>query len=212
MVRWVGYIVVIVATVSWLYTNQQVTTPKRSNVMERMTPKQINLPAEDVTNTIRDAISAVTQKTPNFGPVDKVDPALIVLDPTILEDKEHFATLFVSAIFLGSPQKYTIINGAVYREKDELPDGRVVKEIDADGVSVGLDGSSERVNWIPPYRVELKKPAATAGVSVLGVPGATDEATLTETEQTPAVDLNNLPPDLTPDQALQILQQVGKQQ
>ncbi len=213
LVRWIAYIVVVAATASWLYTNQQVVTPQASNVLERLTPKQVALPAEDVTTTIREAIDAVTQKTPNYGVVEKADAKLIVLDPAVLEDKAQYASLYVSALFLGPPNKYAILNGAVYEEGATLPDGRVVKTIDGDGVTVSLEGGTERVNWIPPYRVELHKPAAVAGAR--RTDGAETQAgatTTPDTEQTPAVDLNNLPPDLSPDQALQILQQVGQQQ
>lgn len=213
LVRWSAYVIVIAATAAWLYTNQQVVTPRTSNVLQRLTPKQVTLPAEDVTKTIRAAIDAVTQKTPNYGTVDKADPRLIVLDPQVLDEKKQYASVFVSALFLGPPKKYAILNGSVYEEGAVLPDGRVIKSIDIDGVVLDLEGGTQRVDWIPPYRVELKKPAPKEKSTGAGetTPTLDEAATTPGTEQTPAVDLNNLPPDLTPDQALQILQQVGQQ-
>lgn len=212
LVRWSAYAVVIVATAAWLNTHQQVVKPRASKVLERLTPKQVNLPAEDVTKTIRAAIDAVTQKTPNYGAVEKADPKLIVLDPQVLDDKKQYASLFVSALFLGPPKKYAIVNGGVYEEGAELPDGRVIKSIDVDGITLDLEGGTQRVDWIPPYRVELKRPAGKKAASSDAEAGQGDTTALPGTEQAPAVDLNNLPPDLTPDQALQILQQVGQQQ
>lgn len=212
LVRWIAYVVVLVATASWLYANQRIDVPRPSGIEERLAPKQVDLPPEEVTATIREAIGALTQKIPNYGAVEKVDPSLVVIDPEALDEgKQQFAALSLSALFLGPPAKYAILNGVVYREGAALPDGRVLQAIDADGVTLARGEETERVSWLPPYRVELKKAAVQAGERPSGEAEA-GAAPETQAEQAPAANLENLPPDLTPDQALQILQQVGQKQ
>lgn len=212
LVRWIAYVVVIVATASWLYSNQRIDVPRSSGIEERLAPKQVSLPPEEVTATIREAIGALTQTIPNYGAVEKVDPSLVVIDPEALDEgRQQLAALSLSALFLGPPAKYAILNGVVYREGAALPDGRVLQAIDSDGVTLTRGEETERVSWLPPYRVELKRVTAQAGERRSGeaeagaAPGA-------QAGQAPAANLENLPPDLTPDQALQILQQVGQKQ
>jgi len=210
LVRWIAYVVVIVATASWLYANQRIDVPRPSGVEERLAPKQVALPPEEVTATIREAIGALTQKIPNYGAVEQVDPSLVVIDPEALdESKQRYVALSLSALFLGPPAKYAILNGVIYREGAALPDGRVLQGIDADGVTLAKGEETERVSWLSPYRVELKKATAQPGERRSD---ATEAAPAAQTEQAPAANLDNLPSDLTPDQALQILQQVGQKQ
>ncbi|MCK9239837.1 hypothetical protein [Desulfocurvus sp.] len=212
LVRWIAYAVVVVVTAAWLYANQRIDVPQQSGIAERLAPKEVALPPDEVAQTIREAVGALTKKIPNYGAVEKVDPTLVVLDPEVLDDSERYAALSLSALFLGPPAKYAILNGVVYREGAELPDGRVLQGIDADGVTLGKGGETERIEWMPTYRVELKKVAGEPGVRRSAEAEAGTEGEAAPAAQGPAVDLDNLPPDLTPDQALQVLQQMGQQQ
>lgn len=210
LVRWIGYAVVVIATAAWIYMDEPVAPKPASNVLERLAPKTVDLPSDEVTEIIRSAIDINSKKVATFGEVEKVEPSLIVLDEAILEETgaEGFAQLAVSTIFLGPPDKYAVLGGRVYKEGDVLPDGRTVQSIDADGVDVALGTTMDRLAWRPPFRVELKsvmmktkpreKDEDEAGVGEAGAgAGAGDEQAL--------------PADLSPDQALQILQQVGSQ-
>jgi hypothetical protein len=99
-----------------------------------------------------------------------------VLDPA----KQQYAALFLSALFLGPPDKYAILNGTVYREGAELPRRRVIKAIDADGVTLSRGADTDRISWLPAYRVELKKAAAQGGQR-----RAEEAAASPETQPTP---------------------------
>lgn len=207
LIRWVGYVVVIIATAAWIYMDEPQAPMAKSNVLQKLAPATVDLPSDEVTEVIRSAVDITSKKVSTFGEVAKVDPSLIVLDTAALEDKEAgFARLSVSTIFLGPPDKYAVLGGRVYKEGDVLPDGRTVKSIDPDGVDVALGNTVDRMPWLPPFRVELKsvmqktKPRTKDERTAEGGPAA---------EGGDAANLQNLPSDLSPDQALEILQKVG---
>ena len=208
LIRWVGYVVVIIATAAWIYMDEPQAPMAKSNVLQKLAPAAVDLPSDEVTEVIRSAVDITSKKVSTFGEVVKVDPSLIVLDTDALkEDDVRFARLSVSTIFMGPPDKYAVLGGRVYKEGDLLPDGRTVKSIDPDGVDVALGNTVDRMPWVPPFRVELKsvmqttRPREKQGLAEDGTAAAPGEAA--------AADLQNLPADLSPDQALEILQKVG---
>ena len=207
LIRWVGYVVVIIATAAWIYMDEPQAPMAKSNVLQKLAPATVDLPSDEVTEVIRSAVDITSKKVSTFGEVAKVDPSLIVLDTAALDEKDvRYARLTVSTIFLGPPDKYAVLGGKAYKEGDVLPDGRTVQSIDADGVDVALGKTVDRMPWMPPFRVELKS------VMQKTKPRATDDqaaADNTATEGGEAADLQNLPADLSPDQALEILQKVG---
>lgn len=208
LIRWIGYVVVVIATAGWIYMDEPQAPVASSDVIKRLAPKSVELPSEEVTEVIRSAVDVSSKKVSTFGEVEKVNPSLIVLDEAALEEDAGFAQLSVSTIFLGPPDKYAVLGGRVFREGDVLPDGRIVKSIDPDGVDVAMGDTVDRMPWVPPFRVELKS------VMQKTKPRQEDEAAAEEgvaAEGAAPVDLQNLPADLSPDEALEILQKVGNQ-
>ena len=210
LIRWIGYVVVVIATTAWIYMDEPQAPMVKSNVLQRLAPKAVDLPTDEVTDTIRDAIDITARKVSTFGEVAKVDPSLIVLDQAALEEDAGFAKLAVSTIFLGPPDKFAVLGGKVYKEGDVLPDGRLVQSIDAEGVTLALGKTLDRMAWMHPFRVELT--SVMQGTKPRGgAQDADDTGTDAEEAATQGTDLTNLPPDLSPDQALEILQRVGNQ-
>ena len=206
LIRWVGYVVVVIATAAWIYMDEPQAPMAKSNVLQKLAPAAVDLPSDEVTEVIRSAVDITSKKVSTFGEVAKVDPSLIVLDTAALEEKDvRFARLSVSTIFMGPPDKYAVLGGRVYKEGDVLPDGRTVQSIDPDGVDVALGNTVDRMPWVPPFRVELKS------VMQKTRPRATGEevADGSTAEGGDGANLQNLPSDLSPDQALEILQKVG---
>ncbi|WP_461210029.1 hypothetical protein [Desulfocurvus sp. DL9XJH121] len=207
LIRWIGYAVVIVATAAWIYMDEPQAPVRKADVMQRLAPKIVDLPSDEVTEAIRSAVDVTKRKVATFGEVEKVDPALIVLDQEALKDEPGRVMLSVSTIFLGPPDKYAVLGGRIYKEGDQVPDGRTVQGIDADGVTLAMGDTVDRMPWVPPFRVEI--------TSVMQDTRPRDDgkeqgaASGAEGEQAQGADLQNLPPDLSPDQALEILQKVG---
>jgi hypothetical protein len=55
--------------------------------------------------------------------VEKVAPSLVALTPRSWTRPSSSTPLVPERMFLGPPDKYAILNGTVYREGAELPDG-----------------------------------------------------------------------------------------
>lgn len=211
LIRWIGYGLVVIATAGWIYLDEPRMPRKSVNVMQRLAPKQVELPSEDVTKALRTAIDVATHKEATYGRVESVDPKLIVLDAAALEEERK--AYRITTIFLGPPDKYAILGGVVYKEGDVLPDGRMVSGIDADGVDLSLGKVTDRLNWIRPYRVELQKvePKPKASAEEETSEGIVAEEAAVAADQDTGGE-QALPSELSPDQALQILQQIGSQQ
>lgn len=210
LIRWIGYIVVVIATAGWIYMDEPPKPMAKSDVLKRLAPKAVDLPSDEVTDIIRSVIDVRHKKVSTFGEVEKVDPSLIVLNKADLEEEAGYIPLAVSTIFMGPPDKFAVLGGRVYRQGDMLPDGRTVQGIDPEGVTLALGKTVDRLAWAHPFRVELKsvmnltKPRQKGGAEG----GAAEGAVPAEAGQQ-AGDLQNLPSDLSPDQALEILQKVG---
>lgn len=207
LVRWIGYAVVILATAGWIYMDEPQMPRAKSNVLKDLAPKKIELPPDQVTEAIRAAIQVSEKKVATFGDVEKVEPSLIVLDVESIEQKQK--VLNVSTIFLGPPDKYAVLGGKIYKQGDVLPDGRSVLSIDAEGVNLALGDTINRLPWVHPFRVELTGGPKTREREA--AQGEAEDGAEGEAQDQQDVDLQNLPPDLSPDQALDILQQIGQQ-
>ncbi|BBD08707.1 hypothetical protein [Desulfovibrio ferrophilus] len=207
LIRWIGYVLVIVVTAGWIYMDEPQRPRVKSDILKRLAPKTLNVPSNEVTDAIQAAILVSKKKVATFGSVEKIDPTLIVLDAASLDAKRD--SLNVTTIFLGPPDKFAVLGGKIYKLGDVLPDGRMVKGIDAEGVNLALGDTVDRMPWIHPFRVELtggpKSREREQSADGEGEDGTTGE------QGSQDVNLQNLPSDLSPDQALDILQQIGKQ-
>lgn len=214
LIRWAGYGLVVVGTVAWLATKDHQVPTFKSDVMRKLAPQQVSMPSDEATEAIRAAIDVLRGTKATYAKVDSVEPDLLVLDEAA-EQETGRRTLTLTAISIGPKSKYVMLSGAAYSEGDVLPDGRVIKRIEPDAVVYGVGQTEERQRWLPPFRVELKRPERDKGETTTFDPtqpmagGEQQEAAAAPPS---GVDIGELPPDLSPDQALQILQQLGKQQ
>jgi hypothetical protein len=211
--RWVLYVLVILGVAAWVYTQEPRTPQFRASALERLAPKEIQMPPEEVTETLTESIQVLRGEEAVFKSVKNIQPSLIILyEEEAQVAEEQRVPLSISTLFMGPPSKFVIINGAVYREGEKLPDGRMIKEIDQNGVLVVEEDYRERVAWLPPFRVQLKKPEREERKVFKpeeDLPPAADRPEQPGGQQ---VDLENLPDDMSPDQALQVLQRIGEQQ
>jgi len=211
--RWVLYVLVIAGVVAWLTTLEPRKPQFQSTVMERLAPRQVDLPTVEVTESLADAIEVLKGQSPAFPSVDEVEPSLIILYEeeamTPEEEQKRRMPVSISTIFMGPPSRFAILNGTVYREGEKLPDGRLIKTIDQDGVTLADDSLTERVAWRPPFRVELREPAGKQTMVFRPEETLSSEADMPAGQPKQQLDLQNLPPDLSPDQALEVLQQLG---
>ncbi|MEW5774246.1 MAG: hypothetical protein AB1916_12070 [Thermodesulfobacteriota bacterium] len=211
IVRWALYVVVVLGVAAFFGTRQPVAPTFTSDVATRLAPKKVQLPDPAVVKTLDSAIAVLKGERVPFGGVDRVESSLIALhreEVTATGQKKMPVSL--SAIFMGPPKKYAIINGAVLEAGDRLPDGRILKDIQPDGVVLGVGDVEERFEWLPSFRVELKKPAETPAAAPTG--DGQEGGAAAPASPAPQADLQNLPENPTPEQALNILQQLKKQQ
>jgi len=158
--RWIGYAVVILATIAWVYAGDHEVPKFQSSVKQRLAPKGVDVPSENVTDTIRRAIDVIDGKQPAYAAVKTINPSLLMLEEEAkrLSKEGGMGVVNVSTIFMGPPVKFAVLNGLVRKEGEKLPDGRVVNKIEKDAVILAVGDARQRVAWIPPFKVELKKP------------------------------------------------------
>lgn len=208
--RWVLYLAVVLGIGAFVATRNPVAPTFSTDVVKKLAPKAVQLPPQDVVKTLDSAISVLKGERVPFGGVDRVEPSLIALHQEVTATGQKKLPVRLTALFLGPPKKYAMINRVLYEVGDSLPDGRTVKEIAADGVTLSAGDVEEKFEWQPTFRVELKKPEQVA--LPVGT-GAGAGGTESQPQQsTPTVDLKNLPENPTPAQALNILQEMKKQQ
>lgn len=207
--RWVLYLAVVLGIGAFVATRNPVVPQFASDAARQLAPKKVQLPPPDVVKTLDSAISVLKGERVPFGGVDRVEPSLIALHQEVTATGQKKMPVHLSALFLGPPKKFVMINAVLYEVGDSLPDGRKVKDIQADGVVLGTGDVEERFEWQSAFRVELKKPAEAAPPAA----GVGDgEAGAQSAPTAPSMDLQNLPENPTPAQALNILQEMKKQQ
>lgn len=212
IVRWVMYVLVIAGVAAWLLMQDPRPPEFQASAITRLAPKEIEMPTVEVAETLAESIKLLKGDKPVYSTVQDIQPSLIILyEEEALEEEERKAPLVLSAVFTGPPSKFVIINGVVYQEGERLPDGRVVKSIDREGIIVADGKETERFPWNPKFRVELRRPERDQPRTFR------PDVDLEEDVDRPGagsqqVDLQNLPPDMTPDQALRVLQRLGDSQ
>ena len=216
LIRWIGYAVVVLGMGAWIYAGGHELPEFKSTVLQRLAPEKVSLPSEEVTKSIKSAIAVLKGEKATFASVETIEQTLI--KPRLGGDtgpggQSGMPGVRISALFLGPPDKYAILNGVAYKEGAQLADGRTLKAIKRDSVVLALGDAEQEVPWVPSFKVELTKPEKDVSVfrpdqDVSAAEGG-EEAGAGATGQ--QVDVDNLPPDLSPDQALQILQQMGNQ-
>lgn len=213
LIRWIGYAVVVLGMGVWIYLVGYRPPEFKSTVLQRLAPEKVNLPSDEVTKSIKSAIAVLKGEKPAFASVETVEKTLI--KPNFGADEGSVSGMpgvRISALFMGPPDKYAILNGIVYKEGATMADGRTLKSIKRDSVVLALGDAEQEVPWVPPFKVELTKAAKEASkVFRPDQEVAQEAAGAGEGATAQQVDVNNLPPDLTPDQALDILQQMGRQ-
>ena len=208
--RWALYIIVALGLAGYLGTRHYAVPTLTSDVSQRLAPKKIQAPDPTVVKTLDSAVAVLKGERVPFGGGDRVEPALIALHEEVTATGQKKLPVVLSALFMGPPKKYAIINGAVLEVGDKLPDGRTLKDIKPDGVVLGVGEVEERFEWQPSFRVELKKAKQEeVAATETEVPGTAPAA---PAPSAPQSNLNNLPENPTPEQALNILQQLKKQQ
>lgn len=211
LLRWLVYVVVIAGTVGLLLSRQAVKPAPTSDAMKRLAPPKLELPAATDSSMLRVALDVLQGRQVPFGKVEQVSPSLIALHEEITATGQKKVQVELSVIFMGPPKKFAIINGVAYEAGASLPDGRVLMDIQRGAVVLAVGDSLERYEWMPNFRVELKKAAAKARPKeVVAAQGAMPAGA--EGGGARAQSLADLPENLTPEQALGIMQQIKQQQ
>ncbi len=209
--RWVLYLAVVLGVGAFVATRSPVVPTFSADAIKQLAPKKVQLPPPDVVKTLDSAIAVLKGERVPFGGVDRVEPSLIALHQEVTATGQKKLPVQLTSLFLGPPKKYVMMNRVLYTVGDSLPDGRKVKEITSDGVTLSSGDVDETIEWQSSFRVELKKPVEMASEAA-GTSAEAGEAQAQPAQSTPTVDMKNLPENPTPAQALNILQEIKKQQ
>lgn len=211
LLRWLAYVLVIAGTVGLLLSRQAIIPTFTSDAMKRLAPPKLELPAAADSSMLRAALDVLQGRQVPFGKVEQVSPSLIALHEEITATGQKKVPVELSVIFMGPPKKFAIINGVAYEAGASLPDGRLLMDIQRDAVVLAVGDSLERYEWMPNFRVELKKAAAKARAKeVVAAQGAVPAGA--EGGGAKAQPLADVPENPTPEQALGIMQQLKQQQ
>lgn len=142
----------------------------------------------------------ITQALADLGAAPS-QPSFNLLEATLISPKTSVgrSATRLTLIVPKAAQRLAMIDGRVYREGDQLPDGRRIHAISPQGVLLEAAGAIETTPWIPPLTVRLEQASQ---------PPAFANATLeAPTNATTAVNQTGQP-TLNTDQALQLLRQL----
>jgi hypothetical protein len=146
----------------------QVTLPKDVVAVA----EAVEVPPAELKNQLRSALQGLERLPKQGVRLAEVDATLILtpeeiapeaLAEALAEDDREIqdAPPRLSLLFFNH-QRFVVLNGRPYQEGGVLEDGRIIRVIDQDGVTLEcpITAEMERIYWIAPLRVELKTPPA----------------------------------------------------
>ncbi len=180
----IGQFVILVLTIGlagwWVYEiRQEISAPSRVSVPEAVV-EAIEVPPADYKDRLRSTLDVVDRLPTSGIRLAEMDRSLMLTPEEMDPESAAYAQTAegpdyvpptISMLFFNH-QRYAVLDGKPYREGGVLADGRIVRAIDYDGVVLewpmiqtmteqGITERLERVVWIPPLRVELKRPTST---------------------------------------------------
>lgn len=192
VLRWVLAVLVLgggAVLIHFLLPAPMVSQPVEPNLEQ---PQTSGFPSPEEAKLLRSVARSVALGQGSSDQVDFVDPTLLTAAGSSGKN------LVLSLVSLGR-KRFAVINGRVFHQGDTLDDGRIVRTISAKGVLLTMGSREERLLWIPPLRVELKKPETQPMATAVPMDSSTQALSVKTTEGRP----------MTPEELMDALRKLG---
>jgi len=182
----------------WIYEIRKDIPPVFHVVLpETVVDDVVETPPAELKDRLRSALQVVDRLPEKGVRLAEVDATLMLTPeeawPGTLaegEQRPEYVPPSLSLLFFNH-QRFAVLDGRPYQEGDALKDGRVIRAIDSQGVTLewpvtaeqieNIAPRMERIPWVPPLRVELKRPApGVTGVSASASASASVSASASE--------------------------------
>jgi len=168
---------------------------------------KVDIPSEETMQRIGEILAAVNDLPETTEQVREIKRELFFEKNMLVTSSREWGELEISTIFISPVHKFVIINGVPYKAGDILPDGRKIAAIYKNGLLLTYGNSKERINWIPPMKVELiKVSSVTFRRSSKGATRKKASTTADKKVNLKKINVKNI----TPEQALQLIRELSK--
>lgn len=178
--RIIGQFVILLLAVGaagwWVYEIRKDIPPLSHTTLPQAVVDVVEVPPAELKDRLRSTLQVVDRLPEKGVRLAEMDASLMLTpeeaSPEALAEGEHapqYAPPSLSLLFFNH-QRFAVLDGRPYQEGGVLEDGRVIRAIDYEGVTLewpmtaerieNLEARMERIPWIPPMRVELKRPVA----------------------------------------------------
>ncbi|WP_457571675.1 hypothetical protein [Desulfovulcanus sp.] len=205
--RWLTLVAVIAITAWWVNDARDKASNIRQARLQPIKIKKINLPPESTMKRLRSILVTVNNLPEQKPEIKEIKKTLFFENNPVLTDSKQWANLKISTIFISPKHRFAVINGQPFTIGDELEDGRKVVGISHRSITLAVAGSKEKILWMPPLKVELKKAAVrrTSGTKSASTSTQTSTSKLKKKVKTNSVN----PKEITPEQALELIRQIS---
>ncbi len=184
--RIIGQFIVLLLAVGvagwWVYEIRKEIPPMSRATLPEAVVEAVEVPPAELKDRLRSTLQVVDRLPEKGVRLAEVDATLVLTpeeaSPGGLAESgrgPEYVQPSLSLLFFNH-QRFAVLDGKPYQEGGVLDDGRVIRGIDYEGVTLEwpvaqsmtdeLTGRLERVPWIPPMRVELKQPVSQRAAPV----------------------------------------------
>ena len=207
--RWLALVAVIAISAWWVNDAREKARNIRQTRLKPIKIKKINLPPESTMERLRSILVTVNHLPGQKPEIKEIKKTLFFEDKPVLADSRQWANLKISTIFISPKHRFAVINGQPFTIGDELEDGRKVVGISPNGITLAVAGSKEKILWMPPLKVELKKAASRKISGTKTAPAASTQTSAGKKVKKKVKVKNVNPKEITPEQALELIRQIS---
>lgn len=160
----------------WVYEIRKDISPISHATLPEAVVEAVEVPPAELKDRLRSTLQVVDRLPERGVRLAEVDASLVLTpreaSPEALAEGGHapqYAPPSLSLLFFNH-QRFAVLDGKPYQEGGMLDDGRIIRAIDYEGVTLewpvtaerieNIEARMERIPWVPPMRVELKRPTA----------------------------------------------------
>lgn len=189
--RIIGQLLILLLAVGlagwWVYEIRKDIRPVSHATLPEAVVIVVEVPPTELKDRLRSTLQVVDRLPENGVRLVEVDMGLMLTPEEVSPDGQtgtaqgpQYAPPSLSLLFFNH-LRFAVLDGRPYQEGGMLDDGRILRSIDYEGVvlewpappltqgtadaSAELSGRLERVLWVSPMRVELKRPASKSAAS-----------------------------------------------
>jgi hypothetical protein len=169
----------------WVYEiRKDVVAPAFRVTLPEVVVDVVEVPPAELKDRLRSTLQTVERLPEQGVRLADVDATLVLtpeeLAPGVLVDGDLVAQDVLPSLSLlfFNHRRFAVLDGRPFQEGEVLQDGRIIRVIDDEGVTLEwpltaerierIEARIERIPWVPPLRVELKRPVARQAALATG--------------------------------------------